>query len=105
MNAMSTKIPRAIISPHEYEYRATPGNLLVDVLQGDPAAAIITNRTTETVRLTLLGNLAQPLQVLRRRLLVGNIDAPEKFQIVVERFDRGLHFRIDLMQSIGCVAL
>ncbi len=39
------KIPRAVIRWHRYGYRAEPGYLIVDVAQGDPAAALITNRT------------------------------------------------------------
>ena len=51
------QIRRTVLSRHTYGYRATPGLLLVDVAQGDPAAALITNRTGRTVSITLLGAL------------------------------------------------
>jgi hypothetical protein len=51
------QIRRTVLGRHPYGYCATPGRLLVDVAQGDPAAALITNRTGRTVSITLLGAL------------------------------------------------
>jgi len=39
------RIPRTVIRRHTYGYRAEPGHLVLDVAQGDPRAALLTNRT------------------------------------------------------------
>jgi hypothetical protein len=39
------RIPRTVIRRHTYGYRAEPGHLILDVAQGDPPAALLTNRT------------------------------------------------------------
>jgi hypothetical protein len=48
------RIPRTVLRWHPYGYRADPGHLIVDVAQGDPPAALITNRTRHEVRFKLL---------------------------------------------------
>jgi hypothetical protein len=52
------RIQRTVIRRHEYGYRAEPGYLLVDVAQGDPAEALITNRSGRDLTIDLQGRLA-----------------------------------------------
>ncbi len=56
------RIPRAVISRHTYGYRADPGHLIVDVAQGDPPAALVTNHAGRGLTVAFTGG-KQPRHV------------------------------------------
>ncbi len=56
------RIPRTVISRQTYGYRADPGHLIVDVAQGDPPAALVTNLTGRLLTITFPGG-KQPRRV------------------------------------------
>jgi len=66
MNGGTTlrRIPRTVIYRRTYGYHAEPGHLLVDVAQGDPAEALITNRTRRKLTVEFTGRVP-PRQVRR----------------------------------------
>lgn len=59
MNGGTTlgRIPRTVIYRRSYGYHAEPGHLLVDVAQGDPAEALITNRTRRNLFVKFTGRV------------------------------------------------
>lgn len=63
------KIPRAVIYRRKYGYNAEPGHLVVDLTQGDPPAALITNRSGRSLSLDLVDDLVdEVIQVPGSRL-------------------------------------
>ena len=63
------KIPRAVIYRRRYGYNAEPGHLVVDLTQGDPPAALITNRSGSSLSVDLVDDLVnEVIQVPRSRL-------------------------------------
>lgn len=57
MNGETTgrRIPRAVIYRRTYGYHAEPGHLVVDVAQGDPPEALISNRATKSLSVEFPG--------------------------------------------------
>jgi hypothetical protein len=63
------RIPRTVIRRHTYGYRAEPGHLVVDVAQGDPPVALITNRSGSLLRVDLrAARVGELIQVPGSRL-------------------------------------